>query len=192
MSESRRKDAASDPFQVWREWVDQAERQLNSALSEMMETERFSKSSGRMLDLMLGFQSTMSSATQRYFSTLNLPTRTDVLQLGDRLASIEERLGLIEQALSALVPETAGRRTATAAPRPRRTRQPPGTSAGVTPAGATPGGEQAPGDKSPGVRATRGKPPARKKPAPRKPVRGAATGKQSRAGARTKRGETGR
>ncbi|HVS66755.1 MAG TPA: hypothetical protein VMT85_24990, partial [Thermoanaerobaculia bacterium] len=101
MSERKGKPAAdADPFQVWREWVDRAERQLNASLAELMETERFGRSTSRVLELMMECQAAKGSATQRYLSTLNLPTRADVVELGERLSSIEERLVLLERAVS--------------------------------------------------------------------------------------------
>jgi hypothetical protein len=146
MSEKRRSaSAAADPFEAWREWIDRAERQLNTALADLMESERFGKSSARMIDLMVGFQSSMSAATQRYFSTLNLPTRGDVLQIGERLSSIEERLASLEEAVSTLAP-AAARRSAPAAARPKRTRKPPAAAQPAptvaAPAAAAPGGEK--------------------------------------------------
>lgn len=121
--------SASDPFQVWREWLDRSERQWNTWLAEAMESEQFGRGSRRMLDLMMAFQSSMSSATNRYFTTLNVPTRADVLQLGERLGAIEERLAAIEQALAAGARGPADGGAATpppaAAPKPKRTRKPP-------------------------------------------------------------------
>jgi polyhydroxyalkanoic acid synthase PhaR subunit len=114
-----------DPFQVWREWLDRSERQWNEWLGEAMESEHFGSGSRRLLDLALAFQSSMNSATQRYFTTLNVPTRADVLQLGERLVAIEERLGAIEAALLARDPTAGTKATNVAAPRPKRTRKPP-------------------------------------------------------------------
>jgi polyhydroxyalkanoic acid synthase PhaR subunit len=114
----------ADPFQVWREWLDRSERQWNEWLNEAMEGEQFGRGSRRMLDLAMGFQSAMNSATHRYFTTLNVPTRADVLQLGERLGAIEERLGAIEEAL---VAAGGGARASqrVARPKPKRTRKPP-------------------------------------------------------------------
>jgi hypothetical protein len=81
---------------------------------------------GRMMDLYLNMQRNMNEAMGRWFSAMNLPTRTDVLSLANRLADIEDRLGGIEQGLSKLAPKAASApKPATAAARPARTRKPP-------------------------------------------------------------------
>jgi len=77
-----------DPLQMWREWVDQAERRWNTVLNEMMASEPFSQASGRMMEALLGLQSSMNEATQRYFSALNLPTRSDLVTVAGRASAI--------------------------------------------------------------------------------------------------------
>lgn len=111
-----------DPMQMWREWMDGAERQWNSVLTEFMGTEQFGQASGRMMEAFLGMQSSMNEATQRYFSALNLPTRTDILSIAERLTGIEDRLSDIERSLGAVASPAAGR-----APRskPKRTKKAP-------------------------------------------------------------------
>ena len=118
----------ADPFQVWREWLDRSERQWNSWLNDAMEGEQFGRGSRRLLDLAMGFQSAMNSATHHYFTTLNVPTRADVLQLGERLGAIEERLGAIEEALVAAGGGSARASQRVAPPKPKRTRRPPAKS----------------------------------------------------------------
>jgi polyhydroxyalkanoic acid synthase PhaR subunit len=119
----------ADPFQVWREWLDRSERQWNDWLAEAMESEHFGHGSKRLLDLAMELQSSMNSATHRYFTLLNVPTRGDVLQLGERLGAIEERLSGIEEALAAARAGSGSTktqaRTAAARPKPKRTRRPP-------------------------------------------------------------------
>ena len=114
-----------DPVQMWREWMDGAERQWNSVLTEFMGTEQFGQASGRMMEAFLGMQSSMNEATQRYFSALNLPTRTDILSIAERLTGIEDRLSDIERSLGAAASPAAGR---TPRPRPKRTKKATGKS----------------------------------------------------------------
>jgi polyhydroxyalkanoic acid synthase PhaR subunit len=115
---------APDPFQAWRDWLSQSERQWNEFFNQVMGTDQFGESMGRMMDAYLGTQRTMSDTLGRYFSSMNMPTRTDVLTLGDRLTQIEERLTSIESLVKAAAPE---RPTAAEQPRkkPARTKKPP-------------------------------------------------------------------
>ena len=116
-----------DPFAAWREWLSQSERQWNTFLNEAMSTDEFSQGMARMMDTSLDVQKNMNEAMGRHFTSLNVPTRTDVLSLGNRLTEIEERLSAIETAVTTLVPGPARGASAVesaAVPRPPRTRKP--------------------------------------------------------------------
>ena len=86
-----------DPFAMWRDWLSNSERQWNSFLNQAMSTDEFGQAMGRMMDVYLGAQKNMNEVMGRYFTALNMPTRTDVLSLANRLSEIEERLGSIEE-----------------------------------------------------------------------------------------------
>ncbi|MFN0147681.1 MAG: poly(R)-hydroxyalkanoic acid synthase subunit PhaE [Dehalococcoidia bacterium] len=120
-------NANPDPFAMWRDWLSQSERQWNSFLNEAMSTDEFSQAMARMMDISLNMQKNMNDVMGRYFTALNVPTRTDVLSLGNRLTEIEERLGAIESSVGALVPASARHEAAgapAAVPKPPRTKQP--------------------------------------------------------------------
>ncbi|REK07266.1 MAG: hypothetical protein DWQ36_11990 [Acidobacteria bacterium] len=122
----------NDPFDAWRQWIDRSERQLNTMLNEVTSSEQFGQVSSRMMETLLVFQRTMNESTQRYFSALNVPTRTDILSLGERLGAIEERLESLEAAIRD--PQGSSRsRTA----KPARTRRPPDAVVESPRAGAT-------------------------------------------------------
>ena len=112
----------SDPFALWRDWVTQSEHQMNKAFNEMMGTEQFARASGGWVEAMTMFQQTMNENAQRYFQLVNMPTRTDVTELAERLSAVEERLQRIESLLAAAVGRREGQGSA---PRPARTRRPP-------------------------------------------------------------------
>ena len=109
-----------DPLAAWREWVSQSERQWNAFLNEAMATEAYGQSMGRFMEMYVAMQKSMADAMGRYVTALNLPARTDVLALGDRLGAIEQRLARL-----------AGPGPREAEPtvdllRPPRTKRPPG------------------------------------------------------------------
>ncbi len=116
--------ATADPIAMWRDWVSQSERQWNTFLNNAMSTDEFSQSMGRMMDVYLGMQKNMNETMGRYFSALNIPSRSDILSLGDRLGAIEDRLTSIESALSGMKAGKAATSDEPAAPRPPRTRKP--------------------------------------------------------------------
>ena len=118
----------TDPFEVWRNWVSDSERQWNSFLNQAMSTDEFSQSMGRFMDVYLNMQKSMNEVMGRYLSAFNLPTRTDVLTLGDRLGAIEDTLAEIQASLTRTSPPAAVNGGPTAAPSPRpapaRTKKP--------------------------------------------------------------------
>jgi polyhydroxyalkanoic acid synthase PhaR subunit len=123
---------------MWREWVAQSERQWNAFFNEVMGTEQYSQSMGRLMALSLDQQKSMSEAMGRYLGALNLPTRNDVFALGDRLAGIEKRLASIEERLERLVGGEAVPASAPSPPRPPRTKRP--SEAAASPSSESAGG----------------------------------------------------
>ncbi len=119
-----------DPFAMWRDWLSNSERQWNSFLNDAMATDEFGRNMGRMMDVYLAMQKNLNEVMGRYFSALNVPTRTDVLTLGNRLGEIESRLDGIEGAVKSLAPREHASASASApasAPRPPRTKKPAGS-----------------------------------------------------------------
>lgn len=119
----------ADPFAMWRDWVASSERQWNGFLNNAMATEEFSKGMGQFMDVYLNMQKNMNDVMGRYLSTINVPTRTDLLSLGDRLGGIEERLSAIEASIAALAkanasPKNGAAPAVTEVARPPRTRKP--------------------------------------------------------------------
>ncbi|MEP7215935.1 MAG: hypothetical protein ABI782_06745 [Anaerolineaceae bacterium] len=119
----------ADPFEMWRDWMANSERQLNGFLNNAMSTDQFTQSMGQLMDVYLNLQKSMNEVMGRTFSALNLPTRTDILSLGERLSAIEDRLGAIESGLTALKSAPAVKAgiaavPVAAVPRPPRTKKP--------------------------------------------------------------------
>ena len=123
-----RKKEPAEPFQLWREWLDRSERQLNATFNDLMGTEAYAAASGRWMEMFLAYQGTLNQATERYFSALNLPTKSGMTEIADRLSSIEQRLEGLEQAVSTLAGpavQSSARKTRSSVPRPPRTKRAP-------------------------------------------------------------------
>ena len=117
-----------DPLEMWRNWLSESERQWNGFLNQAMATDEFSQAMGKFMDVYLNMQKSMSEAMSRYLTSMNLPTRTDVLAIGDRLSALEDRFTAVEAALKK-TPAGASENGAPAAPaapkaKPARTRKP--------------------------------------------------------------------
>ena len=117
--------AAADTMELWRNWLTETERQWNSFFSEVMGRDSFGRVAGSYMEFYSVIQRALNQGMERYLNTFNLPTRSDIVELGERLHNIEERLSSLEANLNNLA-TAAG--IATSAPvtqlRPRRTRRP--------------------------------------------------------------------
>jgi hypothetical protein len=123
-----------DPAAAWRAWVEQSEQQWNAFLNHAMGTEQYGQSVGRLMETYVTMQKQLGGAMGRYLSALNLPSRADVLALGERLAGIEDRLAAIERALAdSAAPSASGGHGVAPVTRPPRTRQPAARAAGTPP-----------------------------------------------------------
>ncbi|HEU4758695.1 MAG TPA: hypothetical protein VFT91_01820 [Dehalococcoidia bacterium] len=119
-------DGRSDVMQLWRSWLTETERQWNGFFNEMMGTDAFGRLAGSYLEAYSGVQRLLNQSMERYLNTFNLPTRSDLVELGERLRAVEERLTSLESTLAGMA-EAAGLQASPAAVtrlRPRRTRRP--------------------------------------------------------------------
>ena len=118
-----------DPLDAWRKYLTQTEREWNTYLNEFMGSDGFSRVMGTWMTSFLAAQKSMGSAIERTLTSVSVPTRSDVQDLGERLGRIEERLRRIETAI-APAPARSQQKT------PPRTRKPPAKS--VKPKSAKP------------------------------------------------------
>lgn len=115
-----------DLMQLWRDWLTTSERQLNAFLSETLDQETSARSMAGFVEMYAAFQRMLAEVMQRYLAFINMPSRTDVIGLGEMLRSIEDRLLRIEETLQiAAEAIDAHERAATPAHEPARTRQLP-------------------------------------------------------------------
>ncbi len=116
----------ADVLQLWRTWLTETERQWNGFFNDVMGTDAFGRFMGGYLEAYSGVQRVLGQSMERYLNTFNLPTHSDVIELGERLRAIEERLASLESNLSNLA--AAAGLPSGGAPvtqlRPRRTRRP--------------------------------------------------------------------
>ncbi|MSR14168.1 MAG: hypothetical protein EXR86_06290 [Gammaproteobacteria bacterium] len=120
-----------EPMQMWREWFVKSEKAWSQALTDMMGDERFSQGMGKYMQEALHSHRMFSEAMSQYLANLNLPSRSDVLDLGDRLGQIEDTLAALQvelrdqRKLFVNAKFDADAVSANTDPRPARTKQPP-------------------------------------------------------------------
>lgn len=125
-------DEQLNPMRIWREWLIKSEKQWSDGLTEMMGDERFSKGMGRYIQEGLHTHRIFSDAMAQYLSNLNIPSRADVLDIGDRLGQIEDTLAALQveireqRAQITKLANSGAQSGASVEPaRPTRTKQPP-------------------------------------------------------------------
>jgi len=124
-------DDRADVGQLWRTWITDTERQWNSFFNEVMGTDSFGRFLGGYMEIYSTVQRMVAQNMERSLSTLNVPSRSDIVELSERLSNVEERLASIEVSVRTLA-EAAGQATGPAAVtqlRPKRTRRPRNQSA---------------------------------------------------------------
>lgn len=115
-----------DVGQLWRTWLTETERQWNTFFNDVMSTDSFGRFLGGYTDMYSTFQRMVAQNMERSLATLNVPSRTDIGDLSERLSGVEERLAAIESSINTLA-EAVGHPSEPAAVtqlRPRRTRRP--------------------------------------------------------------------
>jgi hypothetical protein len=130
MAEQR--TSGANPLSSWRDWMSQSENQLNTLFNELMATDGYGRLMGLVTKLGVSMQKSMTENMERYFTALSLPTRSDVIDLAQRLSTIETRLLAIETNLRKLTGSTA----IDASPivpsiRPPRTKKPAASKGGA-------------------------------------------------------------
>ncbi len=126
MSEQQDKQMP-DIMQLWRQWLTESERQLNAFSNETMNSEAFARSVGGFMEMYAAMQRMLAEGMQRYLTFINVPSRSDVVALGEALRMIEARLARIEETLQiAAEAVDASERAPIGAGEPARTRRPPG------------------------------------------------------------------
>ena len=121
----RTESANADVTELWRSWLTETERQVNGFFNEVMETDSFGRIAGNYMDGYSVVQRTLNQGMERYLNTFNLPTHSDITDLGGRLSAIEERLASLETTLKSVAEKVDIAPTgAVTKLRPRRTRKP--------------------------------------------------------------------
>ncbi|MBV8095238.1 MAG: hypothetical protein JOY71_03345 [Acetobacteraceae bacterium] len=154
-----------DPAALWRDWVAQWEKGLNTFANQTMGSDEFSKYLNQMTSLMLRMQQSMGDLLGRYLKFLNLPSRDDLARLEERLQGIDASLNRISMMLerAAASREAPGASAAPASsgptplvPRPPRTKQPPSQASQRTEGATSPNSETKPQATQVGSQANQG------------------------------------
>jgi SMC interacting uncharacterized protein involved in chromosome segregation len=123
-------DKADDPVQVWHTMLAEMEKGFNAMATQVMGTEQFSRVTHQLTGASVGAQKTIGDLMERYLVSMNLPSRAQMIDMGERLNAIEGQLNEIRALLNRVYADAGSQGNGTAAPMPPRTKQPPAATGG--------------------------------------------------------------
>lgn len=91
-----------DPAEAFRNLITEWERGFDAMANKLMGTEEFSRSMNQFQDLQLRMQKRFNEAMAEQLSLFNLPSREDVLRLGESIRSLDKRLAKMEKQIKKL------------------------------------------------------------------------------------------
>jgi hypothetical protein len=112
-----------DPMKAWRDWFLKNERDWSASITRLIKEDSVSSALGQELKAQLYQQQALAKSMAGPMATMNLPTRDEVMALGERLGQLEDAVARVE----ALLVQTKAGSTADAA-KPPRTRKPQRTA----------------------------------------------------------------
>jgi polyhydroxyalkanoate synthesis regulator phasin len=113
-------DAMLDPMRAWRDWFVKNEREWSESLAKAMQDENVARTLGLEINASLHRKQMFSKEMASAMANMNLPTRDDIVALGERVGQLEDAIARLE---AALVQTKRG--GAADAAKPARTRKPP-------------------------------------------------------------------
>ena len=112
-----------NPLDLWRQYITDSERQWNAFFKEVLGTDSVANSMNAWVEASLTVQRMVADQLERLYTTFNIPTHSDLVDLGERMKAIEETLARLESAVTASSTNGASRPAPRA--KPARTRKPP-------------------------------------------------------------------
>ena len=118
-------DKSNDPVAMWQHIMGEMEKGFNAFANQAMASPEFSKVVNQVGGATAGAQKQLGEMMEKYLVSMNLPSRTQLVGMAERIQNIEGQLNEIKAMLhqihhNSLAPE-AGHGT----PRPPRTKHPP-------------------------------------------------------------------
>ncbi|MDF8334561.1 hypothetical protein [Novosphingobium cyanobacteriorum] len=115
-------DKPFDPVAAWTDMVQKWEHEINSWSGKLTENEQFGAIIGQATKVQLVAQRAFGEQMDTLLRNLNLPSKAQVDQIGERLDAIEDSIDRLRLAIEALAGKAAP--PAAAVKEPRRTRKP--------------------------------------------------------------------
>ena len=118
-------EKSNDPVAIWQNMIGEMEKGFNAFANKAMESPEFSKVVNQVGGVSAGAQKQVGDMMEKYLTSMNLPSRSQLVNFGERLAAIEGQLNEISALLRQMHNNAGNAGGASAAPRPPRTKRPP-------------------------------------------------------------------
>ena len=118
-------DNKNDPVEMWRTMVGEMEKGFNSFANQAMASPEFSKVVNQAGSASAGAQKQIGDMMEKYLTGMNLPSRAQMTNFGERLAAIESQMAEVVSILRDMHQQGGGTPMNSAAPKPPRTKRPP-------------------------------------------------------------------
>jgi hypothetical protein len=82
-----------DPFALWRDTLSKWETGFNDLANKNMASPEFSQLMNQAMGMSVRMQHAMGEIMGRYLTAMNMPSRADLVAIGERLQGIEDQLG---------------------------------------------------------------------------------------------------
>jgi hypothetical protein len=89
----------NDPTQLWRTLISEMEKSYNSIAAQAMNSEQFSQAMNQTGGMTFASMQLLNNMMEQYLSSVNLPSRAQMLNVAQRLHNIEAELIKIRQEL---------------------------------------------------------------------------------------------
>ena len=93
-------DKSNDPFAIWQNMLGEMEKGFNTFATRAMESPEFSKVVNQVGGVSAGAQKQLGEMMEKYLLTVNLPSRAQMVDMAERLQSIEGQLAEIKALLN--------------------------------------------------------------------------------------------
>jgi hypothetical protein len=116
-------EKSSDPIALWQKMIGEMEKGFNAFASRAMTSPEFSKTMNQAGGAAAGAQKQLGEFMEKYLLSMNMPSRSQMVGIAERLQTIEGQLNDIKLLLQEM--QTGVARPAATPARPPRTRRPP-------------------------------------------------------------------
>ena len=118
-------DKSNDPVAIWQNMIGEMEKGFNAFANQAMTSPEFSRAVNQVGGVTAGAQKQLGDLMEKYLVSMNLPSRSQMVGMAERLQSIEGQLNEIKALLHQVHGKSDGGRRNPASPKPPRTRRPP-------------------------------------------------------------------